>query len=296
MTEPHVHGLLMADVVGSTTLYEKLGDAAARNLVADCLGRLEEQVARHGGRTVKTMGDGILCAFPRAADAAAAACAMADATSTHALAVRIAAHAGEVIEEQGDVFGDAVNTLARIAALATPGELLLSRALFVRLDDVAPWRPRPLPPVPVKGKREPLDLVALLRPVAGTPALRSTVSGGGALATCRRVALTYGAHEVLVDAEHAADLGRDPSNTLAVDSAFASRLHARAYLEGDLVLLVDRSSNGTWIVPDGQAPVHLLRRQTALLGCGRIYLGADPRLHLTKPVLYRAADAVGPEQ
>ncbi|MEZ5965832.1 MAG: adenylate/guanylate cyclase domain-containing protein [Planctomycetota bacterium] len=284
-----VVGLLMADVVGSTTLYESIGDAAARPLVQSCMDLLIAQVVRHGGRVVKTMGDGVLCTFPSAEQAARAACAMSDAVATHALAVRIAVHFGEVIEHNDDVFGDAVNTLSRIAGLATPGELLLSRATFERLADLAPWRPRPLPPVPVKGKREPLELVALLRPVEGRPLLRSTVGGGGGLAAVvRSMVLSYGHTELPVDAEHPVDLGRDPSNTIVVDSVFASRLHARVFCEGELVILQDRSSNGTWVATDGQEPVQILRRQTPLYGCGRIFVGADPRQHLTMPVLFRS--------
>lgn len=286
----HALGLLMADVVGSTTLYERIGDAAARRMVQSCMDLLLAQVTVHGGRTVKTMGDGMLCTFPTATQVVRAAQAMAEATATHALAVRIAAHWGDVIEENDDVFGDAVNTLARIAGLATPGELLLSSAVFAQAPDVAPWRPRPLPPVPVKGKREPLELVALLRPVVGQPILRSTVGGGAGASISHAVVLAYGSTEVRVDAEHAADLGRDPANTLVVDSVFASRLHARVFCEGELVLLQDRSSNGTWVAADGQEPVHILRRQTPLFGSGRIFVGADPRLHVTKPVVYRSAE------
>ena len=263
-------------------------------MVQSCMTLLEAQVTAHGGRTVKTLGDGMLCAFPAAIATAAAARAMAEATATHALAVRIAAHWGVVLEDAGDIFGDAVNTLARIAGLATPSEILLSRALFEVLPDVGAWKARPLPPVPVKGKREPLELVALLRPTVGRPLLKSTVSGGalGALVS-QGIALCFGATEVIVDADHAADLGRDPASTLVIDSAYASRMHARVFVEGGLLLLQDRSSNGTWVVPDGQSPVQIVRRQTPLMGCGRIYFGADPRTTLTKPVIYKTAGEVG---
>jgi class 3 adenylate cyclase len=286
-------GLLIADVVGSTSLYERLGDAAARTMVQGCMALLEAEVTRHGGRTVKTMGDGMLCTFPSAGAAATAARAMLEATANQALALRVAAHCGEVLEENGDVFGDAVNTVARIGGLAAPGEVLVSRTLFEAVRDFGAWKARPLPPVPVKGKREPLELVAIVRRTSG-PLLRSTVGSSASLdalapAAPRRLALAFGSREVFVDAEHAIELGRDPANHIVIDSAHASRFHAKVAVEGELFVLQDRSSNGTWVVPDGQTPAHVLRRQTTLLGCGRIYLGADPRTVLTKPVLYKSA-------
>jgi len=287
---PRTVGLLMADVVGSTPLYEKLGDSAARRMVHGCLALLEQGVARHKGRTVKSLGDGILCTFPSALQAALAAQAMAEATATYVVAVRIAAHWGDVLDVGGDVFGDAVNTVARILSLATPGEVLVTRSLRDSLPQEAGlWSVRPLPPVTVKGKREPVDLFALVQPTSGMTTLRSTEIGGGfAMPVCQGIVLSLGSLEVQVDTDHPADLGRDPTNTLVVDHGCVSRFHARVVAEGQLVMLQDRSSNGTWVVPDGQAPLQILRRQTPLLGCGRIYLGADPRVNLTRPVIFRA--------
>lgn len=286
-------GLLMADVVGSTSLYEKLGDAPARKLVHECMELLFAAVKDNGGKVIKTMGDGILCTLPTAIAVARAGIEMSERTASHSLTLRIAMHWGGVLEEGDDIFGDAVNTLARIAGLATPGEILATRTLFTQLPDLGTWKPKPLPPVPVKGKREPLELVAIVRKATGRPLLLSTMSGCSVADTvAQRLCLQYGELTISVAGDGSADIGRDPSNTLVIENAYASRFHAKVYREGDLFLVQDRSSNGTWVVPDGQTPVQLLRRQTALLGHGRIYFGADPRATLTMPVTYKMlADA-----
>lgn len=289
-----VMGLLMADVVGSTSLYEKLGDAPARKLVHECMALLEQAVNGNGGKVIKTMGDGMLCTLPDPVAVARAGIEMAEAIEAkQALNVRIAMHWGGVLEENGDIFGDAVNTLARIAGLATPGEILATRTLFCQLPDLGNWKPKPLPPVPVKGKKDPLELVAIVRKTTGRPLLLSTMSGNSVReAVTQTLHLQYGEHKLTVSGDGAADIGRDPSNTLVIESGYASRFHAKIYREGDLFLVQDRSSNGTWVVPDGEAPVQLLRRQTALLGHGRIYFGADPRATLTMPLSYKmSADA-----
>lgn len=282
---PRPLALLMVDIVGSTALYETMGDAAARRLVRGCIAVLGQSTIRHGGRLVKTLGDGLLCSFESAAAAAAAARAMLAATEGNALEVRIGVHAGDVIEDDGDVFGDAVNTVARIAGLAIAGEVLVSRTLFDQLPDTDTWRPRRLPPVAVKGKREPLELLALTRRAAG-PMLLTTTAAESCVAIGATVVLRYGDAEATVGTELPIDIGRDPSNTISIDSPRASRFHARVFREGELCLLQDRSSNGTWIVPDQQPPVRIHRRQTALTGCGQLFFGADPLRAPTTPVLY----------
>jgi class 3 adenylate cyclase len=130
---PHSAGaaplaILVTDVVGSTALTERLGDAAAREAL-----RAHEQIVRaalraHGGAEVKTMGDGFIASFPsvtRALECAIAVQrALADAGS--ALRVRIGLNAGEPIAEEGDLYGTAVIMASRLAGLAAGGEILVA--------------------------------------------------------------------------------------------------------------------------------------------------------------------------
>lgn len=279
--------VMMADVVGSTALYETMGDDAARRLVGGCLARIGQTIVRHDGRTVKSLGDGILCTFASAERAALAAQAMVDDTASSGLMLRIAAHLGEVIEEGGDVFGDTVNTVARIAGLATAGEILVSRMFYEDLPLPRPGSARALAPVPVKGKRDPIEVVSLATKPRGAladytvPVERVQPIVGASLL------LTYAGIDFVVTADRPANLGRDPSNTITVDSPSASRLHARVHFEGGAFVLEDRSSNGTWIVPDGCASLCILRRNATLLGSGKIYLGADPKVAPSPAVAYR---------
>ena len=86
---------------------------------------IEPAVKRHGGRIVKRMGDGYLVEF--ASVVAAVECAMAwQAETSDPLAFRIGIHVGDVMVQEGDLFGDGVNIAARLEALAVPGGLCLS--------------------------------------------------------------------------------------------------------------------------------------------------------------------------
>ena len=65
--------IVFADISGSTRLYESLGDQTARQLIAECLEVMTEQVAKYSGTVIKTIGDEIMCTFPSANQAVEAA-------------------------------------------------------------------------------------------------------------------------------------------------------------------------------------------------------------------------------
>ena len=120
--------VLFADVSDSTRLYENMGDTAAFTQVRECLQILNEAAQRYQGRVVKTIGDGAMCVFSKAEDAARSAIEMQDridlrppSPGRSKLTIRIGFHYGAVLREGDDVFGDTVNVAARMAGLAVPG-------------------------------------------------------------------------------------------------------------------------------------------------------------------------------
>src|SRR4051812_27083787 len=115
--------VLFADVAGSTKLYDTLGDSLAKKMVDECIGLMREIVARHGGRVVKTIGDEVMCVLPDADSGCLAATDMQirimelPAVNNVKRAIRAGFHAGPVIEENLDVFGDTVNLASRMAGV-----------------------------------------------------------------------------------------------------------------------------------------------------------------------------------
>jgi class 3 adenylate cyclase len=127
--------ILFTDIEGSTALAQRLGDKAYHALLAEHNRILREQVARHGGHEVKSMGDGFMVAFASAARALSCAVAIQKAfaayneTAEQPIRVRIGLNTGESIEEAGDYFGTAVTLAARIAARAQGGQILVSEVV-----------------------------------------------------------------------------------------------------------------------------------------------------------------------
>ena len=167
MTERHPLTILFADVSGSTRLFETRGDEVARRIVANVLLALAEVSARHGGRVVKTIGDEIMCTFPAPLNGLLAATDMHRRIKSDPefqrdnLAIRIGLHHGDALVENGDVFGDAVNTAARMASLAKREQVVTTAATYGLLAGKAP-EARSLGKARVSGKLLPIEIVDLV--------------------------------------------------------------------------------------------------------------------------------------
>jgi class 3 adenylate cyclase len=118
--------LLFTDLVGSTERAARLGDAAWRELLQRHHAAVRRELARFNGRELDTAGDGFFAAFDGPARAVQAAAAIRDALAPLDLEVRAGLHTGECEHVEGKVTGIAVSIGARVAALAGPGEVLVS--------------------------------------------------------------------------------------------------------------------------------------------------------------------------
>jgi class 3 adenylate cyclase/pimeloyl-ACP methyl ester carboxylesterase len=120
--------ILFTDIVNSTALTERLGDERFRSVARTLDERLRAAIQDAQGRPVegKLLGDGVLATFPSAREAIQAARRCLDLSSEVELPLHIGLHAGDVIREDGNVFGGAVNIAARICDLCAPGEILVS--------------------------------------------------------------------------------------------------------------------------------------------------------------------------
>jgi class 3 adenylate cyclase len=121
--------VLFTDIVGSTELAARIGDRRWRNLLDshDAIGRNE--VDRFRGRVVRSTGDGMLATFDGPARAIQCARALRDALKSLGIDIRAGLHTGELELREGDIGGIAVHIGARIAALASSGEVLVSRTV-----------------------------------------------------------------------------------------------------------------------------------------------------------------------
>jgi class 3 adenylate cyclase/pimeloyl-ACP methyl ester carboxylesterase len=123
--------ILFADIVDSTALTERLGDAAFREKARDLDGALRKIIRDHSGTPIdgKLLGDGVLATFASARQAIEAALACGRAGDEGGLPLHLGLHAGDVIREEGNVFGGAVNVASRVSGLSAPGEVLVSQTV-----------------------------------------------------------------------------------------------------------------------------------------------------------------------
>ena len=138
--------VLAADVVGYTRLMGRDEAGTHARLKAIRRELVDPSVKRHGGRVVKSTGDGVLAEFPSAVEAAACAVevqrAMLDRNAgvpvDKRIVFRVGLNVGDLIIDDGDIFGDGVNVAARLESLCVPGGVCISRAVRDQIRDKAP--------------------------------------------------------------------------------------------------------------------------------------------------------------
>ncbi len=285
--------VLFADVSGSTKLYESLGDTEALATIGRCVALMSDVCVGHGGRVVKTIGDEVMAVFASADNAAEAAAEMQSRISEHApvggsrLAIRVGFHLGPAIEAAGDVFGDSVNVASRMAALAKREQIILSSHTVAAL---APWlreRVREVDTLSVKGKAQDIGIFELIWQDSDAD-LTAVATRWKPLPA--RIVLRHGATERILDESATTiTLGRDAQNDIVIADRKASRLHARVERRRDKFVIVDQSSNGTYVTVDGEPEIMLRREELLLRGRGRVAFG---HAHAEDPTEFLAFSCV----
>ncbi len=126
------------DLSGYTRLTEEQGDQAAAKIAASLGDVVQVSTQDHGGRVVKWLGDGVMLYFPDSDAAVVSALELADSVPAAGLpAAHTGIDAGPVIFQDGDYFGRTVNTAARIAYHAGPGQVLVSDAVVLTTKNPA---------------------------------------------------------------------------------------------------------------------------------------------------------------
>jgi class 3 adenylate cyclase len=269
--------VLFADMAGSTMLYEKLGDALAKTLVDECLDQMRAVTLRRGGRVVKTIGDELMCVFPDADRASLAAIDMQLAIATLPAAsgvrraIRIGLHAGQLLEEQDDVFGDTVNTAARMAALAKADQIITTFATVALMSPLLRSNTRHIAALAVRGKVDDVEVCEVLWQASDELTMAASYNQPSILQTLR---LIHGARDLVLEAGGGfVVIGRDPSCHIVLADRKASRLHARIEWRRDKFFLIDQSTNGTYVTLVDEEEVVLRREELMLRGYGRICFG-----------------------
>ena len=280
--------VLFVDISGSTALYAKRGDATAFGLTKACLDLVGAQVTAAGGRVLRQVGDGVLAVFDTPVKGLRGAIRTIEAIEDPAcplaregVRVRGGLSSGPAVLLADDVYGDVANVAARLVGRADAGEIFLSGKVYealpgelranVQLIDQMLLRNRPTPVLVYKCVRDThratVKARARRRPSTAT------------------MEVTHGDRLLVVGPERPrVCMGRDAGNDIRIDEDVVSRNHAEIALRGDRFLLVDRSTNGTYVYPDNGPMLRLVREEIVLTGAGRLVLGIA---ETSQPILYR---------
>jgi adenylate cyclase len=286
--------VLFADIAGSTRLYEILGNRSAQEIIDRALSAMTRVAERHGGALVKTIGDEIMCRFPTADQAVAAAIEIqtglrdGDIDAGHPVHVRIGLQYGPMIQQNGDLFGDSVNVAARVSGIAKGGQIITTRDTVETLSPGLASKTRLFDVAAVKGKAENLVIYEVLWEEENvTRIIRIDPSSDVGLRP-HTLTLQYGDLRKRVDAGSTVTLGRAETCDLIVSSPLASRMHARIEYRRGKFILLDQSTNGTFVLTADGKEVFLRREELPLWGTGFFSLGEPAREGAPHRIAYSA--------
>jgi class 3 adenylate cyclase len=270
--------ILFADLSGSTSLYEKLGDREALAAVDSVVDLLRQCIAAQRGHVVKTIGDEVMAAFPDADSAMQAATDMQLRIAGLApfgetrLAIRIGFHFGQVLEENADYFGDGVNTAARMAGLAKSGQIMTTTATVQALSPALRHATRAVAALAVKGKQLEVEVSEVLWQGGENVTMMAVNRQAPRVEAVLRI--THGGSEFVLDSSRpSVQVGRDPSQGIPLQDRMASRLHGRIERRADKFYYVDLSTNGTFVTLEGDDETVVRRDQLTLRGRGTLSFG-----------------------
>ncbi len=271
--------ILFADVVGSTQLYDQFGDTKASETVAVCLDAMKDATLQFEGTVIKTIGDEVMSTFPSVDQAMRAAVLMqsrisADNRSEEIIpvSIRIGCHFGPVVQEQNDIFGAAVHTANRMTSQAKARQIVISGETVSMMSPELQKQTRQIDVATVRGRMDEVALYELLWNPEEATSMLPTIGWGERKAS--KLILSFrDASLTLDDQRKSVTIGRADDNDLVIKGNLISRIHAKIEMRRGKFVLIDQSTNGTFL-QNVQGEERFIRRDTTELhGEGVVGLG-----------------------
>ncbi len=298
--------VVFADLTGSTGVFEALGNTLATEAITTLTQWIGSVCEAHRGRVVKTLGDGVMAVFP---DGASAMDAVVEMQRVHQkrvqewpnhlrMRLQVGVASGEVIEVEGDCYGDAVNVASRLSDLSGADQIWATDTVVSQIRTPGQGvRFRSLGPIQIRGKTESrvifraewledMETIHLTEPAAFIPSdSPSGVPGAAIELSWLDQQKTFNCLDTPVH------LGRVEEAQFMVSDQRVSRLHARLDWKNGSFTLADMSSYGTWVrFGEGGTVLQLRRQECVLHGSGEIALGASFEDFTVPTVAFRLID------
>lgn len=271
--------VMFADLTGSTGVFEALGNEAATQAITGLTSWIGKVCQQHRGRVIKKLGDGVLALFPDGENAIEATVHLQREhtrrqkgnEAARLMDLQIGLDCGEIVEVDGDCYGDAVNVASRMADLSGGRQIWATDSVTEQVEFPAPGvRFHGLGNVAIRGKAQQrkvfriewdetaTDMMTLPGLAAPIQAIRQEAMGLIEL-TYLDTTREFRAEELPVH------LGRAREAEFVVNDRHVSRLHARIEFRAPSFVLVDLSSFGTCVRFTGAKTVLALRRDECVL-------------------------------
>ncbi len=279
--------VLTAGISGSARLHEKLGNTEALRAVDRCIKRIERSVEAFGGRVVSASSEEVMAVFDTVDAAIHSAIEMqqrvADLPPVSGVktAIRVGISCGEMDISGKSIDEQAAREAALLAGMAKPAQILASHKIRESISPSFAPQLNDLGPAlgtTSGGQNTVLEIVNPHTPTAPSEATGekgaqkpdAEPSGTG----CLR--LRYRGDTVLLNEGKAVILmGRDSACDLVIHDRRASRHHATIERRGTQVVLIDKSTNGTYVMSDGLPEIFVKRSECILRGKGQILFAAS---------------------
>jgi len=273
--------IVFADVVGSTQLYDKFGDTKASETVALCLDVMKDATHQFNGTVIKTIGDEVMSTFPTVEEAMGAAVMMQARISADTkqedritVSIRIGCHYGPVVQEQNDIFGAAVHTANRMTSQAKARQIVISGGTVDRMSPELKKQTRQIDIATVRGKLDEVALYEFLWNPEEATSMLPTIEWENKDRKSSKLELSFRNQTIEVnDRRKNVIMGRAEDNDLVIKGNLISRIHAKVEMRRGKFMLVDQSTNGTFVLNLLGEETFVRRDSTEISGEGTIGLG-----------------------
>lgn len=278
--------ILVAEVADRARLFLTLGDKETHHAVERCINRMERAATSFKGVVAEVregrLAAGFACAGA-ALDAAVEMQARIEAlppVSGVTLAIRVGIDVEESVRRPDVSSGNAGDVLSQLSAIGAPGRILVSGKVVDRL------------PLPQQAMARPVDGIAMAVGATGRvfEIVRTGIGGSGTMspdgpAPIVRLRLRVSGSDTFLGPDRPmASMGRDSGSDIVIRDSRASRNHGHIELRRDRYVLVDRSTNGTYVSFDGGEQLVLRCDEAVLCGRGQIRLGHSTGAHMDELV------------
>lgn len=273
--------ILFADVSGSSALYKQKGNEKAKQLIDAAINLMSAVTTEQGGTVVKTIGDEVMARFRSPEDACRAAGKMQERCQielgAEGLALRIGVDYGHTLVDGNDVFGETVNDAACVTAIARANQIVVTESLVAAVSQEIRERCEEFDRISLKGEEDKSLIYRLVWESSQETHITTVMSINHITQhiDVKHLILEFNQQVFVVTPDDVPFIiGRDHRKAqLHIDSSLASRDHCHIVMRRGKFVLLDHSTNGTYVQSPDQPELYLRREEIPLIGEGSISIG-----------------------